>query len=77
MKIVVTRDTIGRVLGVLILTAVVLLLSYAATAWVWWQLDPGAWSAGARGTALGFAGFLLLARYLAGRVTIAAPTSEE
>jgi len=77
MKIVVSRDTIGRGLGVLLLAAAVLLLSYLTTAFVWWQLNPGLWSAGARGTALGFALFLLIARWLAGVITIAAPATEE
>lgn len=76
MKIIVTRDTIGRGLGVLILAAAVLALSYLATAWVWWELNPGLWSAGARGTALGFAVFLLAARWLAGSIVIA-PTPDD
>jgi len=78
MRIVITRETIGRALGVLMLVAAVALFSYFATAWVWWQLDPGYWSAAARGTALGFAAFLVILRWIAGSITIAAPvTSEE
>lgn len=77
MKIVITRETIGRGLGVIVLAALVLGLSYLATAWVWWQLNPGLWSAGARGTALGFAAFLLLARWLAGSVVIAPAVPDE
>ena len=76
MKIVVTRDTVGRGLGVIVLTLLVLTLSYLATAWVWWELNPGAWSAAARGTALGFAAFLLIARWLVGAVVVA-PSREE
>lgn len=77
MKIVVSRDTIGRGIGVLVLAALVLLLSYLCTAWVWWQLNPGLWSAGARGTALGLAVGLIILRWLAGAVTIAAPVTNE
>ena len=52
MKIVVPRDTVGRGLGVLILTTMVLGLAYLGTAWVWWDWNPGAWSMGGRVTAL-------------------------
>jgi hypothetical protein len=71
MKIIVTRDTLGRGLGVLMLTGIFLLIAYLSTAWVWWQLDPGHWSAAARGTALGIAAFLLFVRWLAGALTVA------
>jgi len=77
MKIVISRDTLGRALGVLLLTTAVMLLAYLATAFVWWELNPGLWSAGARGTALGLSLFLLIARWLAGSITIAAPVVNE
>lgn len=71
MKITVSRDTVGRALGVLILSLSLLTLSYVATAWVWWELNPGLWTMAGRGTALGFVAFLLTLRWLASSITIA------
>jgi hypothetical protein len=62
MKITVPREVVGRLLGMLILTTLIVAASYLCTAWVWWELNPGAWSAGARGTALGFVAFALIVR---------------
>lgn len=77
MKIAITRTTVGRLLGVLILAATALLLSYLATAWIWWQLNPGLWSEGARGTQLGLAVVLLFVRWLAGSITVVPDQPDE
>lgn len=77
MKIVITRYTIGRLLGMLIIATAALLLSYFATAWVWWQLDPGLWSENARATQLGLATALLFVRWLVGQVVISGAPDEE
>jgi len=71
LRITVSRDTVGRALGVLILLLSLLTLSYVATAWVWWELNPGLWTMAGRGTALGFVVFLLSLRWLVSSVTIA------
>lgn len=62
--IAITRTTVGRLLGILILTFIALLLSYLGTAWIWWELDPGAWSEMARATQLVAAVMLLFARFV-------------
>jgi len=77
MKIAITRTTVGRLLGMLILATIALLFSYLATAWIWWELNPGAWSEGARATQLLLSVALLFLRWLGGAVTIVPDTTGE
>lgn len=77
MKIAITRTTVGRLLGVLILAAAALLISYLATAWIWWELNPGLWSEGTRATQLILSVALLVIRWLGGSIVVVPDAPDE
>ena len=64
MQITVSRNTLGRLIGYLLLAAATLLFSYVITAWLFWQLNPGDWPWGARLVALLLVGLTWAARHV-------------
>lgn len=62
MKITITRETLGRVLGVVLLLALVNAAAYGALAWSTWETNPAAWGMLGRCMYLGIVALLLLAR---------------
>lgn len=62
MKITITRETLGRVLGVVILLAFVNAVAYGALAWATWEPNPAGWGMVGRIVYIVIIAALLLAR---------------
>lgn len=66
----ITRQTLGRILGLILLVALILGLSYLVMAFVTWEANPGRWDPFARTCAIGVGIALILARLFASRINV-------
>lgn len=70
MTIRITREQIGRAVGVLILFGLAAALSAGVVSWVVWDINPSNWSPAARGWCAALVGILLILRWLYGVVEV-------
>lgn len=73
----ITKTQLGRILGFVLLIGLVLGLSYATTAFIAWELDPGQWTPLARIGSIATGILLVLGRLFAGRITVVNDADEE
>lgn len=68
--ITITREGLGRFLGYVVLTVLILGVSYAVSAFVNWKANPGQWTDQGRAGAVFIAFLLVLVRLFASKVQI-------